>query len=254
MRRSILTPMGIRPQIEVDRSSPIPLYFQVAEQIAEAIRRGDLRPGDQLDSEVQIAESLGLSRPTIRQAIGHLVDRGMIVRRRGVGTQVLPLPARREMELSSLHDDLERAGRKPTTEVLRLARLPADDEPAGALGLEPGTVVTHVVRLRRAEGEPLALMRNWLPDPVPELTVEVLEARGLYEVLRKAGVRICVARQRIGACTASPEQAELLDEHRGVALLTMERTAFDDHGRAVEYGSHIYRASRYSLELTVTEH
>jgi DNA-binding GntR family transcriptional regulator len=246
--------MGIRPQIEVDRSSPIPLYFQVAEQIAEAIHRGELRPGDQLDSEVQIAEALGLSRPTIRQAIGHLVDRGMIVRRRGVGTQILPLPARREMELTSLYDDLDRAGRKPTTEVLRLARVGVGTEAAGALGLLPGTEVLHVVRLRRSEGEPLALMRNWLPTPMPSLTVEALETRGLYDVLRKAGIRICVARQRIGACTADEEQARLLDEQVGEALLTMERTAYDDHGRAVEYGSHIYRASRYSLEVTVTEH
>ena len=254
MRRSILTPMGIRPQIEVDRSSPIPLYYQVAEQIAQAIRRGELRPGDQLDSEVQIAEGLGLSRPTIRQAIGHLVDRGMLVRRRGVGTQILPLPARREMELSSLYDDLDRAGRKPTTEVLRLDRVGVDPETAAALGLSEGTEVTHVVRLRRSDGEPLALMRNWLPDPAPTLSVEALEARGLYEVLRKAGVRICVARQRIGARTASEEHAELLDEPDGTAVLTMERTAYDDHGRAVEYGSHVYRASRYSLEVTVTEH
>jgi DNA-binding GntR family transcriptional regulator len=63
-----------------------------------------------------------------------------------------------------------------------------------------------------------------------------------------------VARQRIGACTADQEQAALLEERRGAALLTMERTAFDDSGRAVEFGSHIYRASRYSLEVTVTEH
>jgi DNA-binding GntR family transcriptional regulator len=246
--------MGIRPRIEVDRSSPIPLYFQVAEQIAEAIRTGALLPGDQLDSEVQIAESLGLSRPTVRQAIGHLVDRGMIVRRRGVGTQILPMPVRREMELTSLHDDLARSGRAPATDVLLLARVPAEPEAATALGLPAGTPVTKVVRLRRSQGEPLAVMRNWLPEPVPALSVELLETRGLYEVLRKAGIRIRVARQRIGACTADAEQAALLEERRGAALLTMERTAFDDSGRAVEFGSHIYRASRYSLEVTVTEH
>jgi len=97
-------------------------------------------------------------------------------------------------------------------------------------------------------------MRNWLPEPIPPLSVELLETKGLYEVLRKAGIRICVARQRIGACTADTEQATLLEERRGAALLTMERTAYDDSGRAVEFGSHIYRASRYSLEVTVTEH
>jgi DNA-binding GntR family transcriptional regulator len=75
--------------IDLDRSSPVPLYFQVAEQIAEAIRRGDLAPGARLDNEILLADKLGLSRPTIRQAIQYLVDKGLLVRKRGVGTQVV---------------------------------------------------------------------------------------------------------------------------------------------------------------------
>ena len=115
--------------------------------------------------------------------------------------------------------------------------------------------MTKVVRLRRSQGEPLAVMRNWLPEPVPPLSTWSCWRPGVcMKCCAKRVTRICVARQRIGACTADAEQAALLEERRGAALLTMERTAFDDSGRAVEFGSHIYRASRYSLEVTVTEH
>jgi len=84
-----------------------------AEQFAAAIARGDLAPGDRLDGEIQLADRLGLSRPTVRQAIGHLVDKGLIVRRRGVGTQVVRSEIRRAVALTSLYDDLLRgqAGR-----------------------------------------------------------------------------------------------------------------------------------------------
>src|SRR5262249_25072756 len=75
-------------QIDLDRSSRVPLSFQVAEQISEAIGRGDLPPGSRLDNEVLLADRLGLSRPTVRQAIQYLVDKGLLVRKRGVGTQV----------------------------------------------------------------------------------------------------------------------------------------------------------------------
>lgn len=241
------------PEIAVDRSSPVPLYFQVAEQFAAAIQRGELAPGDRLDSELQLADRLGLSRPTIRQAIQHLVDKGLIVRRRGVGTQVIRGQVRRGLELTSLHDDLARAGRTPSTSVLELTILACPAEVAKALGVTTGTEVQHLRRLRFADGEPLAVMENWLPlDPV-RLTLDTLQTRGLYAILRAAGIRVRGAHQRIGARAATAAEAQMLGERRGAPLLTMTRTAYDDHGRYVEHGAHIYRASRYALEVTVAE-
>ncbi|MFE9654663.1 GntR family transcriptional regulator [Micromonospora sp. NPDC006431] len=241
------------PEIVVDRSSPIPLYFQVAEQFAAAIQRGDLAPGDRLDSELQLADRLGLSRPTVRQAIQHLVDKGLIVRRRGVGTQVVRGEVRRAVELTSLHDDLARAGRQPSTSVLELSTVGCPAKVAAALGVDADSPVQHLRRLRFADGEPLAVMENWLPlDPV-RLTLDVLQARGLYAILRAAGVRIRSAQQRIGARAATAAEAQMIGERRGAPLLTMTRTAYDDQGRHVEYGEHLYRASRYALEVTVAE-
>lgn len=245
--------MSAKLEINLDRSSPVPLYFQVAEQIAEAIKKGDLPPGSRLDNEIQLADRLGLSRPTIRQAIQYLVDKGLLVRKRGVGTQVVHGQVKRSVELTSLYDDLRRSGQEPATQVLRLEPRPVDEEIAGVLGIEPGTEVLYLERLRFASGEPLALLHNWLPMGLAPLTSEGLESRGLYELLRGAGVRMRVANQRIGARAATQAEARLLAERRGAPLLTMVRTTYDDQGRAVEHGSHVYRASHYSLEVTLIE-
>jgi GntR family transcriptional regulator len=239
--------------VKVDRRSPVPLYFQVAEQIEQSIIAGTLPAGARLPNEVVLAGQLSLSRPTMRQAIQYLVDKGMLVRKRGVGTQVVQSQVRRSIELSSLYDDLARAGQRPTTSVRSLRCVAASDEVASALGLPPGAEVVRVRRLRSAQDEPLALMTNYLPAGLIDLTAEALEARGLYELLRSAGIRLRVARQTIGARTATLAQARDLQEPKGASLLTMTRTVYDDVGRAVEYGSHLYRASRYSFELTLVE-
>jgi DNA-binding GntR family transcriptional regulator len=123
---------------------------------------------------------------------------------------------------------------------------------ATALSLPSGTPVTWIERLRYAGGEPLALMHNAIPVDLLSLTREDLAARGLYELLRRAALTPRIATQVIGARSATAAEARILDEKRGASLLTMTRTAWDDRGRTVEYGSHLYRASRYSFELNLS--
>lgn len=240
----------------VNRSSRVPLYLQVAEQLEEAITSGSLTAGSRIPNEIELADRLGLSRPTMRQAIAYLVDKGLLVRKRGVGTQVVQAKLRRPLALSSLYDDLVRAGRDPSTTVRDVAIVPATVDAARALGLAPRDRVLRVRRVRYIGDEPLALMTNYLSDIATndaELTKESLEQHGLYELLRRAGISLRVADQTIGARPAIAREASALRERTGAALLTMTRTAYDDQGRAIEYGSHLYRASRYSFELTLVE-
>jgi DNA-binding GntR family transcriptional regulator len=238
--------------VELDRSSPVPLYYQLAQAIEAAIRDGELAPGDRFENELALAERLSLSRPTTRRAIQEVVDKGMLVRKRGVGTQVVQNPVHRRVELTSLFDDLARAGQEPTTQLLEYHVGVVDDVVAAELNLAAGHEIVTIQRLRCANGEPLAVMTNYLPiDLAPE--AEELESNGLYQSLRGRGVHIRLARQRIGAKPASKLEARLLDEKAGAPLLTMNRTAFDDSGKAVEYGAHSYRASRYYFETTLVD-
>ncbi|MEU4348227.1 GntR family transcriptional regulator [Streptomyces sp. NPDC023838] len=233
----------------MDRTSPVPLYFQLSQQLEAAIERGTLTPGSLLGNEIDLAGRLGLSRPTVRQAIQALVDKGLLVRRRGVGTQVVHSQVKRPLELSSLYDDLEAAGQKPATKVLRNTVEPATAEVAAALGVPEGDDVHLVERLRYAHEEPMAQLRNYLPGGLLALDTVQLEATGLYRLMRGAGITLHSARQSVGARAATAAEAELLAETEGAPLLTMQRTTFDDTGRAVEFGTHVYRASRYAFEF-----
>jgi DNA-binding GntR family transcriptional regulator len=239
--------------VTVDRSSPVPLYYQLAQQLEAAIRAGELAPGTRLENEVELADRCGLSRPTVRQAIQHLVDRGLLVRKRGVGTQVVRSEIRRPIELTSLHDDLAAAGREPRTRVLDLGPVPAEDTVAKELGVPPGAEVTRMRRIRCTGDEPLALLTNYLPVDLIKVTEADLAEHGLYELLRATGINLRIANQTIGARGATAAEARLLDERRGVPLLTMNRTAYDVKGFAIEHGCHVYRADRYSFALTLVE-
>lgn len=233
----------------LDRTSPVPLYFQVAQHLEQAIDQGELPPGSLLLNEVDFAEALSLSRPTMRRAIQSLADKGLVVRRRGIGTRVVQPKMRRPLELTSLHDDLVRSGQEPSTEVLTFTLHAASQQIAEKLAIDEGDEVLELVRLRLAESEPIAVLTNFLPASVVRFDVEDLATRGLYDLIRDQGITLHSATQTIGARSASPAEAKRLKEPGGAALLTMERVTFDDHGKVVEFGDHLYAASRYTFEI-----
>ncbi|MFC8392336.1 GntR family transcriptional regulator [Streptomyces sp. NPDC057238] len=241
--------LTVQLELSVDRGSPVPLYFQLSQQLESAIEHGVLTPGTLLGNEIELAARLGLSRPTVRQAIQVLVDKGLLVRRRGVGTQVVHSQVKRPLELSSLYDDLEAAGQRPATKVLINTVVAASAEVAAALGAAEGSEVHRIERLRLTHGEPMAYLCNYLPPGLLDLDTDRLEATGLYRLMRAAGITLHSARQTIGARAATADEAERLGEQTGAPLLTMQRVTFDDTGRAVEFGTHTYRPSRYSFEF-----
>lgn len=242
---------GVIDSFVMERSSPIPLYFQVAQHLEHAIADGTLAAGTLLLNEVDMADALALSRPTMRRALQSLVDKGLLVRRRGVGTRVVQSKMRRSLELTSLFEDLSKIGQAPTTLVLSSETVQAPLDVAAKMRLEPDSDVVELVRLRSADGKPIAKMTNFVSVDMVRLASDDLVQRGLYDLMRSQGVTLHSADQTIGAATASAADAKLLDEPRGAALLTMERIAYDDRGRVVEYGRHLYAASRYSFEISL---
>jgi len=238
--------------IRVDRSSPVPLYFQAAQHLEQMIESGELPMGTRLDNEADLAGQLGLSKPTMRRAIEYLVGRGLLVRRRGIGTQVVHVKVTREIELTSLYDDLAKTGRNPSTTVVSFGTEPASDSLAATLGIPARAPVYVFERLRYADAEPLALMRNHVPEHLMRLSAADLETQGLYNLFRANGISMRIAKQAIGARAATAAEGRALGERKGAPLLVMERSAYDEQGRAVELGHHVYRASRYSFDLTLT--
>ena len=209
--------------IVIDRHSPVPLYFQLSQQLEAAIRSGRIKAGERIDTEVEIAERYGLSRPTVRQAISELVNKGLLVRRRGVGTQVVHDQMRRPVELTSLYEHLEQTKRKPGTRVLDLRTEPADAEVAAALQVAEGTEVLHLERLRLVDGEPLAIMRNWLPADLVDLQADALEHSGLYDLMRRQAAHRGTRRDRRRG-EAARAAGRRSPAHHGAAVVRRLRT------------------------------
>lgn len=236
--------------IELDHSSPVPLYHQISEPIKNLILDGTIPPGAKLEDELSMASRLGVSRPTARRALQSLVDLRLVVRKRAVGTIVAPKEIHRQVKLSSLYDDLRETGQKPTTEVISYEEVAAEAEIAEDLRLSEGQTVVKVVRLRLANGEPLAIMTNYLPLEVAPSEKE-LRSGGLYDAMRSHGHEVVSASQTISARKASSEEAETLQESRGAAILSMRRIAYNQSGVPIEIGDHVYRASRYRFTISL---
>lgn len=238
------------PIIHLDRNSPLPLYHQIAEPLEQLITSGKLEPGRLIEDEVSMARRLNVSRPTARRALQELVGRGMLTRRRGVGTRVTPSHVRRPLSLTSLNDDLVKAGFEPHTEVLNYEIKIAQEHESEMLGCPVGTEVVRTERRRWIDDRRLAVLTNLLPADIAP-TITQLSSRGLYACLEDQDVHLVSAHQSVGARVANQLDAELLGIGEGAPLLTMQRTSYDNSGRVIEYGSHIYNADLYSFQFTL---
>jgi len=237
--------------ITLERNSPVPLYYQLAQSIENAIATGALAPGDRLENELSLTTRLGLSRPTARQAIQELVKKGLLVRKRGVGTQVVRSKFSRDERLTSLNDDLAKAGKVPGTRLLEFRSVDLTPDLIEAIDADlADTELVMARRLRLADGMPLAILTNYLPRRYG-ITAEDLQQRGLYDCLRALGVNLKIAQQRINARLLTDDEATLLEEELPAACLTAERVAYDDTGAFVEFGRHVYRSAHYSIQSSL---
>lgn len=237
--------------VVVDRTSPVPLYHQLAEQWAAAIRSGTLKPGDPFENELALVARLRLSRPTVRKAMDELVRQGLLVRRRGVGTHVASTVVHRREAFVPLFEELRSSGKHPRTEVLRLQAARPNPTAATALGLEPQTSLTYLERLRYADERPLAILRSWLPPRFNDVAAADFADHGLYEVLGWRGVEQAVARQRVAARVPTSRERRLLDLTRHSAVLAVTWLSHDADGEALEYGEHTYRGDSHVLDNTL---
>lgn len=237
--------------LSLDRSSTVPLYDQLASQMRAAIDDGTLAPGDPFENELSLAARLQVSRPTVRKAIAQLVDDGLLVRHRGIGTRVASPVVHQRDDLTPLFDELDRTGRRPTTQVVRLVPARRNKVAATALGLDPRTPLVYLERVRWSDGRPLVVLRSWLPPGLPPLDAADLAAHGLYELLAEHGVRADVARQRLGARMATLTERRQLQLTRADAVLTVLWQSYTADGTPIEYGDHAYRGDQYVVDNTL---
>ena len=233
-------------------SLPMPLYHQVAAVLRQRVIDAEYRAGDRLASEDELAAEFGVSRATIRQAVGHLVDEGYVVRKQGSGTRPAGPPDVLQQRFRGSLGDLIReshAARTRNIEVKHEQKIA--DRIAQALHLsEP--VGTVVKRTRMMSGEPFAYTVTYLPSDIGSaLTVEKLKKGALMEVIMREGTELAAATQSIRAQLADADLCARIDVELGAALLYVERIVTDKTGRPVEFVRSWYRGDRYEYTVNL---
>ena len=203
------------------------------------------RAGDRLPSERELAERLGAARMTVRHAMDALVAEGLLERRHGSGTYLLPRPVVRFLGLTSFTQDMRERG---------LEELEADEELATRLRVDAGTAVLRFSRLRTGDGRPMAVETTEIARAVvPSLGPADLGG-SLYELLaRRYGIVPASAAVTIGAESPDAATARLLDLGPGAACLRMRMVDSDARGRVVMAADCHYRGDEYQLSASVMD-
>ena len=228
------------------RDSPIPVWAQIEESLAARIVGGELRVGDRLPAERELAEQLEVSRGTIRQALDALASRGLV--ERGVGRGTFVAAGKVEVRLSDVAgftEQMARAGLVANARLLGAEVVPAGAPTAAALELAPGEPVLRVQRLRLAGRLPVTIEDSSIPAR-RFAGLEELDLRGsIYALMRdlygRAPVRIVEALEPV---VAQEHSAQVLGVEPGAPLMLVERTAFDAADVPVEYARDLHRGDR----------
>jgi len=225
-----------------DTRTPTPLYLQLAEKLALAIREGRYRPDEALPSERVLSDSLKLSRVTARKAIERLVERGLIVRRRGSGNYIAPRLEQPLSRLTSFSEELNQRGFKPSSRWLNRSITGVAPDEQLSLGLSTGSRVVRLERLRLADEVVMAYEISVLPAQILPDPAQV--ANSLYAHLELLGKAPARALQHIRALNAHAELAEMLAVPAGQAVLFITRVGYLESGQPVEL-THSYCRSDY---------
>jgi DNA-binding GntR family transcriptional regulator len=239
--------------VEFVRTDGVPVYIQIRESLRAEITRGDLKRGEQLPSENELAAKYNVSRMTVRESIEDLVGEGLLYRRHGVGTFVAyPHLQRDHTRLTSFFDKAEHEGVKVQAKLLSLEVIPATPKVAEALDIPAGSRVIRVKTLRYADGVPITVHDAHIPHQLfPSLVNENLEVQHLWTLFEKNGYRVRRAIQRLEAREASKEVAHLMKIKEGAPVLFKERTVYADDGTPVEFTYCYNRGDIYSLTVAL---
>jgi GntR family transcriptional regulator len=237
----------------LDPQSRDPLWLQIAALIEAEVAGGVLGRGSRLPAERELCERLGVSRVTLRRALSHLVDEGVLESSHGRGwyvtTGVLGEPPN---VLRSFTQTAAARGLEASARVIEAEVLPATIDEAEALAIAPGADVFHLRRVRLLGGVPIASDHVRLPLELgADLPALDFEAVSLYGSLEERGVVPTRADFSVEATVASPDQAALLGVDPGHPLLVTSQTTFDQRDRPIELATMAYRGDRYRFRASL---
>jgi len=239
----------------IDKSTPIPLYFQLKTQLKDMIQSGKLVEGDLIPAENDLVENLHISRPTVRQALNELVVEGYLERCKGKGTFVSSpkIDAKFLKRLKTFNEEMEEQGLIPTTQLLSLKKVEGRVDVKEKLGLDKSEELIELKRVRYANGDPILYQETYLPyTRCAQLLQEDLSQATLYSTLERIyGIHVHRVNRQIEAANATPQVAKLLHIATNNAVSLVRTVGYTDTDEPVEYSTSYYCGNRvkFSVEL-----
>ena len=236
----------------IDTSTPIPIYYQIKQEILERIKKGELKPGDRIESEEKLAKRYEISRMTARHAVTQLVNDGYLYRVHGKGTFVCkPRVEKSVATLSGFADDMKSKGYKTHSDVLFLSKIVPDDDVLENLELGADDEVYCLIRVRYANKIPMTYQESYLPANLfPELDSCDFVNHGLYETMsEKYSVEPMHAKQRMEARLNPGKIAEYLHVDDSSPMFFVERITYEENDRPIEVAYSWHRGDKYIYEM-----
>lgn len=237
--------------ITIRKDNPIPIYYQIKEQLYELIKKGKLKHGDMLPSEEEWARELEISRMTLRNALLQLVTEGVLYRKKGKGTfvnQVKTPIFNFETSVFSFSDMFKNKSGGIQKKILDQKIITAPNYVLEKLNLPSGAKAVSIKNLRLLDGEPSCLEYNYYPaDRFDWLAEEPLEDRSIYSLLKERGIVPWETVDELELGTIASDEAELLGISKKTPVLYGARTAWDKTGKAIEFYQLILRGDHFRM-------
>lgn len=239
----------------LERSNPLPLYYQLKEVLRQQIQAGHLAPHSSIPSEPELVASYHVSRATVRQALTELVNEGLLYRQHGRGTFVCePRVQQTLTELTSLSTELRRRGKRPGGLLLLSELARGSETMRQQLRLADEEQVVRLERLRSADGQLIAYEVDYLPYPralsIYTRAKEVAEG-SLYQLMASEGLTPAIAEQSIKADKTTARESDLLSVPAGEAAMCLLSTVFDQTGLPIALCDTIFPIGRFEIQLTL---
>jgi len=240
----------------IDKSTPIPLYYQLKQLIAKMIEDGELMPGDLIPTEQEFNEMFEISRTTTRQALSELVREGHLYRVKGKGTFVAKQKLSQDFmqRLEPFNTQISRLNRTPSTKVLCFEKRKAGPVEAKLFGIKAGEPLLYLERLRYADETPIVMVKTFLPSELEAILQVDIANVGLYQYLKKTKTfQVVRVTREVEAILSSPAEEKLLSIPPRTAIQFTTTMGYNQDYRLIEYSLAYYRGdmNKFNIELVV---
>ena len=227
-----------------------PIYRELEEEIRNKITSGEWRPGTKVPSELELCETYGLSRSTVRKSIESLVLSGYLERSKGKGTFVKAEKIEQKMsKFYSFSEEFEKKGMREEAKLQSFSIVPADSETARNLSIDTGDEVYEVVRTRLVNGTVYAYEKSLIPVSLADgISAELIANNGLYRTMGLFHIRPDTAVEKLTAVVPPKKIVSYLGTDKNAACMRIQRTAFCS-GRPVEFCDSYTKGDMFSYTV-----